>query len=127
MFSIHQSTGVVTLGRSLDYETQMQHTISIVVQVRRYESALFTSQLKDNYKFESYFLQDRGNPPNRAVEDLTVTVGDVNDRNPAFQRNDYFAEIHENLTFVCSSHKALELCVNFTFNSGCQCGTSDSI
>ena len=47
-------------------------------------------------------IQDRGNPPNQVVEDLSVTVGDVNDQNPAFLLNDYFAEVHENLTFVCS-------------------------
>lgn len=36
------------------------------------------------------------------VQDLTVAVADVNDRNPAFLLNDYFAEVHENLTFVGS-------------------------
>lgn len=33
MFSIHQSSGVVMLERSLDFETTRQHTISILVQV----------------------------------------------------------------------------------------------
>ena len=45
-------------------------------------------------------LQDRGSIPNQVVAELTVAVEDVNDRNPAFLQNDYFAEVHENLTFV---------------------------
>ena len=45
-------------------------------------------------------LQDRGIEPNVVVEVLTVVVLDVNDQNPAFQLDDYFAEVHENLTFV---------------------------
>ena len=39
-----------------------------------------------------------------------MAVNDVNDQNPAFQLNDYFVEVHENLTFVCSNLKALAAC-----------------
>ena len=33
MFSIRQSSGIVILETSLDFETARQHTISIMVQV----------------------------------------------------------------------------------------------
>ena len=37
-----------------------------------------------------------------------MAVADVNDQNPAFQLNDYFAEVHENLTFVCPLPKSFK-------------------
>lgn len=51
-----------------------------------------------------------------------MSVADVNDQNPAFLLNDYFAEIHENLTFVCS-----QLTISLMPNLSCIVGSIGSI
>ncbi len=48
----------------------------------------------------THTTQDSGEVPLSSVEELRISVTDVNDLDPIFTRNVYAIDVHENLTFV---------------------------
>ena len=69
-FSVNSSTGTVRVSQPLDFETAVEHVITVIAS-------------------------DSGDPSLSSSATLTVCVGDVNDNPPVFTNQSYFAAIAE--------------------------------
>ncbi|XP_038595774.1 LOW QUALITY PROTEIN: protocadherin-16 [Tachyglossus aculeatus] len=70
-FHLHPDTGALSVVRPLDREQKAEHALTVVAS-------------------------DHGSPARSATQLLTVSVSDVNDEAPAFQRPSYQASVAEN-------------------------------
>ena len=72
-FSINTITGEVHLSESLDWERQTSYTLEL-------------------------HAADRGNPGNEATASISITVQDLNDNDPVWERDLYFVVITEHVS-----------------------------
>ncbi|XP_078674768.1 protocadherin Fat 4-like [Branchiostoma floridae x Branchiostoma belcheri] len=71
-FKIEENTGTIELDQQLDYENITSYNLSVVAK-------------------------DGGQPPRNSSVQLLITVTDVNDNEPLFERDDYNASVPRNV------------------------------
>jgi len=72
-FSINTTTGEIYLSESLDWERQNSYTLEL-------------------------HASDRGNPGNEATASISITVQDLNDNDPLWERELYFVVVTEHIS-----------------------------
>jgi len=71
-FAVNESTGLITLSRAIDFETQQMYNFTVI----------------------SYIQSD---PSLASYATVLVSIDNVNDNAPEIERTNYTAELHENL------------------------------
>uniref|UniRef100_A0A667XQK0 FAT atypical cadherin 4 n=1 Tax=Myripristis murdjan TaxID=586833 RepID=A0A667XQK0_9TELE len=92
-FRIDSVTGVISVAKQLDRETRSSYSLVVQAADRgsspRVDSATYVLWIE---------ARDQGFPPYSSYEKVEITVLDVNDNHPVFDKEPFHAEILENLS-----------------------------
>ncbi|XP_048840119.1 protocadherin beta-15-like [Brienomyrus brachyistius] len=105
VFSLEQKTGEIRVKGQIDfeeesvYEMRIQSKDGLVPSIKNYYSLVTTSDL-DREVVTDYNITitatDEGSPPLSSSKTIQLSVSDVNDNSPVFDKQSYGAQVTEN-------------------------------